>query len=115
MPSGADRPGRSIKRIKDNHAMKLSSEPIKKVCDEVASGMNDKLKLNKPEAIPQAGVPKRFRRLKWNEVVNRGDFVEDEHRGLEPWEGLGGFQADSFVKPIYRETKTVRPQPKKPK
>ena len=81
-----------------------------------ASGeTNKKHQVNKPEAIPPGGVPKRFRRLKWNEVVNRGDFVEDEHRELEPWEGLGGFQADSFVKPIYREAKAVRPQPKKSK
>jgi hypothetical protein len=46
--------------------------------------------------------PKHFRRLKWNELVGRGDFVASEHQGFEPWEGPGGFRADSFVKPIYR-------------
>lgn len=51
---------------------------------------------------PKAGGPKHFRRLKWNELVSRGDFVADEHQGFEPWEGPGGFRADSFVKPIYR-------------
>ena len=56
-----------------------------------------------PEASAKAGVPKHFRRLKWNELVNRHDFVKDEHRGFEPWEGPGGFRADAFVKPIYRQ------------
>ena len=49
-----------------------------------------------------AGIPKRFRRLKWNEVVSRGDFVADEHQRLEPWEGPGGFRANTLLKPIYR-------------
>jgi hypothetical protein len=61
-----------------------------------------------PGAPPWAGAPEGFRRLKWNEVVCRGDFVADEHRGFEPWEGPGGFQADSFVKPIYRRAE-LRP------
>ena len=43
-----------------------------------------------------------FRLLKWNELVRRGDFVEDGHQGFEPWEGPSGFRADAFVKPIYR-------------
>jgi len=43
-----------------------------------------------------------FRRLKPGEVVVRGDFVANEHRRLEPWEGPGGFRAGAFVKPIYR-------------
>jgi hypothetical protein len=50
-----------------------------------------------------AAVPKRFRRLKWNEIVRRGDFVEDGRHGLEPWEGLTGFRANSFIKTIYRK------------
>lgn len=58
--------------------------------------------MNKPDASAPAGVPKGFRRLKWNEVVSHGDFVADEHQGIEPWEGPGGFRADSFVKPIFR-------------
>jgi hypothetical protein len=54
-------------------------------------------------AARKAGDSKRFRRLKWNELPKRGDFVEDGNRSFEPWEGPGGFRADSFVKPIYRK------------
>jgi len=58
------------------------------------------------EALPRGRVPRRFRRLKWNELVFNGDFVADERLGLEPWEGPGGFRADSFMKPIYRQKKS---------
>jgi hypothetical protein len=40
--------------------------------------------------------------LKWNELVRRGDFVEDGRDGFELWDGPGGFRAASFVKQIYR-------------
>jgi hypothetical protein len=60
----------------------------------------------KPEA--SVDVPKGYRQLKWNEVVIQGDFLVDENRGFEPWQGPGGFRADTFVKPIYRRGK-VRP------
>jgi hypothetical protein len=53
-------------------------------------------------SLERVAVPKRLRRLKRNELVTRGDFVADEQRGFEPWEGPSGFRADSFVKPIYR-------------
>ena len=56
----------------------------------------------KPAVSAKAGVPECFRRLKWNEVVSRGDFVMDEHRGFELWDGPGGFRANAFLKPIYR-------------
>lgn len=46
-----------------------------------------------------------FRRLKWNELVTRGDFVEDGHQGFALWEGPSGFRADAFVKPIFRRSK----------
>jgi hypothetical protein len=59
-------------------------------------------------AFPGAGGPERFRRLKRNEVVIRGDFVASEHQEFEPWEGPGGFRADTFVKPIYRRSETGR-------
>lgn len=57
-----------------------------------------------PESNPgvEQGVPKSFRRLKWNELVQVGDFVVHQLRGFELWEGPSGFRADSFVKPIYR-------------
>jgi hypothetical protein len=53
-------------------------------------------------ATAKADVPKSLRRLKWNELVHRGDFVADAQQGFEPWEGPSGFRADAFVKPIYR-------------
>ena len=55
-------------------------------------------------AIPaiRAAVPGRVRRLKWNELVRHGDFVQDGHRGFEPWAGPAGFRADTYVKAIYR-------------
>jgi len=53
-----------------------------------------------------AEAPKRFRRLKWNELVTHGDFVSDGHQGFELWDGPTGFRADAFVKPIYRREKS---------
>lgn len=55
-----------------------------------------------PDAAAPFRISKLFRRLKWNEVVRRGDFVANGRRALEPWEGPGGFRADAFVKTIYR-------------
>ncbi len=49
--------------------------------------------------------PKHFRLLKQNELVSVGDFVSNNHEGFEPWVGPSGFQAGSFVKPIYRQTR----------
>jgi hypothetical protein len=69
----------------------------------------------KPAASAKAGLPECFRRLKWNEVVSRGDFVMDEHRGFEPWEGPGGFRANAFLKPIYRRSESRLTAIKKPK
>ena len=60
--------------------------------------------MNKPEAPAEAVIPKRLRRLKWDELVSVGDFVADERRGFEPWEGPNGFRANAFIKPVYRRT-----------
>jgi hypothetical protein len=96
-------PGGTANESKENHAMKLNLEPTKKNCENMAGcATQTTQRVNKPEAAAKAGVPKRFRRLKWNELVVLGDFVADEHRRFEPWEGPGGFRADAFVKPIYR-------------
>lgn len=57
------------------------------------------------EPVAQADEAKRFRRLKWNELVSHGDFISDGNRGFEPWDGPTGFRADAFVKPIYRREK----------
>jgi hypothetical protein len=55
---------------------------------------------NDPSAI--STIPEGLRPLQGNEMVRRGDFVEDGHEGFEPWVGPGGFRADAFVKQIYR-------------
>ncbi|HXI69036.1 MAG TPA: hypothetical protein VNN22_01635 [Verrucomicrobiae bacterium] len=57
------------------------------------------------ETAASSGVPKGFRRLKWDEVVTSGDYLVDEKRGFVPWQGPGGFRADTFLKPIYRRGK----------
>jgi hypothetical protein len=59
--------------------------------------------------------PKGFRRLKFNELVSVGDYVEDESSGLQLWDGPRGFQAGSFVKPIYRPQRKRSVAPKKSK
>jgi hypothetical protein len=59
-----------------------------------------------PSPTAVAVATDRFRRLKWDEMVRRGDFVEDGRQGFEPWEGPSGFHAGSFVKTIYRRLAT---------
>jgi len=53
-----------------------------------------------PSALPV--VLEHLRLLKWNERVQRGDFVADGRQGFELWEGPNGFRAGTFVKQIYR-------------
>jgi hypothetical protein len=97
-------------------AMKLNSNATGRTRERVVDiAAKLTLRTGGPEALPGTGVPEHFRRLKWNEVVCHGDFVADERLGLEPWEGPGGFQADTFVRPIYRrkgnrKVPTVRDQ-----
>ena len=55
-----------------------------------------------PEAAEPTGETDGLRRLEFNELVSTGDFVLNEQREFEEWEGPNGFRADSFVKPIYR-------------
>jgi len=89
--------------------MKLNRNPTgrnrERTADCAARSMQP---TGEPAAQSGAGVLERFRRLKWNEVVCHGDFVADERLGLEPWEGPGGFRADTFVKPIYRRKEIGR-------
>ena len=59
----------------------------------------------KPICVDAA--PAGFRRVHKNEVVSRGDYVLNDLQGIEPWEGPGGFRADSFVKQIYRRVTKV--------
>jgi len=58
--------------------------------------------MNGLEESTKAGAPKHYRRLKADELVGSGDYIKNERRGLERWEGPSGFRADSFVRPIYR-------------
>ena len=83
--------------------MKLNIEPPGRNRQRVMTCATRPTKrTGKPEAPAEAGDPELFRRLKWDELVRHGDFVADRHKGLERWEGPGGFRADAFVKPIYR-------------
>ena len=58
--------------------------------------------MNTPHTSALSPVPARLRRLKSNERVQRGDFVEGGRDRFELWEGPSGFRADTFVKQIYR-------------
>lgn len=51
-----------------------------------------------------------LRLLKWNEVAVAGDFTTDGGQGFELWDGPSGFQAGSFVRPIYRRHHQPTPQ-----
>jgi hypothetical protein len=96
--------------------MNLNLEPTKTNCEDIAGCATQATqRANKPRASSKAGVPKRFRRLKSNELVSPGDFVADEHRRFEPWEGPSGFRADAFVKPIYRRNESRSTAAKKSK
>jgi len=59
------------------------------------------------QSVLPAVAAKSLRRLKWNELVRRGDFVADGGQGFEPWAGPAGFRADAFVKQIYRRLKSA--------
>jgi hypothetical protein len=72
---------------------------------------NPTQRTGEPEAPARTRASERFRRLKWNEVVARGDCIADERLGLQPWEGPGGFQAGAFVRPIYRRKETEKFRP----
>jgi len=54
------------------------------------------------ERMARTDDTKRFRRLKFNELVSVGDYVAGKDNQFEPWDGPRGFQAGSFVQPIYR-------------
>jgi len=58
--------------------------------------------MNETNSPAIAVIPESLRPLKWNELVRRGDFVEDRRGGFEPWAGPSGFRADAFVDKIYR-------------
>ena len=70
---------------------------------------------DKPEESAEADLPKHMRRLGCNELVSQGDFVANGRCGFVPWEGPGGFRADSFVKAIYRRAESLSTATKKSK
>lgn len=49
----------------------------------------------------------QFRRVKFNELVMPGDYIQDGEHSYRPWDGPRGFRAASFHQPVYR------PEPKK--
>ena len=62
--------------------------------------------MNEPDSAAIPVESANLRRLKWNELVRRGDFVPAADNGFEPWEGPAGFRADAFVKQIYRRLRS---------
>jgi len=52
--------------------------------------------------LNQAVESAHFRQLNWNEIVIRGDYVGNDRQEFEPWVGPSGFQAGTFVMPIFR-------------
>ena len=96
--------------------MKLNIHLTERDCGRAVNrAIKPTQRTGEPEALARASIPERFRRLNRNELVCRGDFVGDGHKGLEPWEGPGGFRADAFVKPIYRQLVRRQTEAKKEK
>jgi len=87
----------------------MKKETLLEEADELSLfGEAGGLEVSAPELVAvtvEGMATKHFRRLKQNELVSVGDFVSDNHQGFEPWVGPSGFQAGSFVKPIYRQTR----------
>ena len=90
--------------------MKLNYETSRPGVKEVTAG--DDQTANAGGVLTTIAEPKGFRRLKFNELVSLGDFVHDDSLGLQPWDGPRGFQAGSFVKPIYRPQRIRSTTPK---
>jgi len=84
--------------------MKMNLAPLKQ---PATSGETDR-------PVPTDDT-KRFRRLKFNELVSVGDYVAGKDNQFEPWDGPRGFQAGSFVMPIYRPQGRRSPTAKKAK
>jgi hypothetical protein len=61
--------------------------------------------------VMNPGRKSEFRRLKAGERVWIGDYVRSPSGGYEPWEGPGGFSADSFACPVYRLRRGALPRP----
>ena len=54
------------------------------------------------QSLPVADIPQHLRRLRWDEVVGRGDFVANDRREFDRWDGPTGFRADAYVRRFYR-------------
>lgn len=68
-----------------------------------------------PTKKNKVGDAPHYRRLRFDELVSKGDFVGDSQRGFELWEGPNGFRADAFVQPTYRREGTPSGLTKKSK
>jgi len=120
-PSGSARrrrlavtlPGQNQLMTKETNMIKPIPETIQKNGEGSASGVASQRQAEAPANLTV--LSKQFRRLKPGEVVGRGDFVANDQRGLEPWEGPGGFRAGAFVKPIYRRNTSRSSATKKAK
>jgi hypothetical protein len=86
--------------------MKSNPKPIQKNGDAATRGPLQSVPLSISTMIIAPAVgSKEFRRLKWHELVSRGDCLMDESRVFAEWDGPFGFRASSFIKPVYREIK----------
>jgi hypothetical protein len=95
--------GQNQLAVTETNVMKPIPETLLRNGDGNANGVARKIRAAAPaETTMPTGTLPGFRRLRPAEVVGRGDFVANAERGLEPWEGPGGFRASAFVKPIYR-------------
>ena len=78
-----------------------------KNCEDITGGATKTMTRVAPAGTTApTGGAELYRRLKWDELVVRGDFIKDGHQGFELWSGPPGFRADAFVKPIYRRAGT---------
>jgi hypothetical protein len=59
--------------------------------------------MSRTNPVTPSPRPTRLRPLQGNELVRRGDLIENGPAGYETWEGPGGFRACFFVKQIYRQ------------
>jgi hypothetical protein len=96
--------------------MKPNPEPTEKLREAEAAGSNARTQpADDSGTSPEADVPAHFRRLNPNEMASRGDYVVNPQGEFEPWVGLSGFRAGSFVQPIYRQDKSRPITTKEPK
>jgi hypothetical protein len=94
-------------RKKRVHGDRLAARRVPRKKPERSTNLSSHATMVRPrlghESARTVKAPPGFHRLKGKELVWCGDYVADERFGLQLWEGLGGFQADSFAVPVYRK------------